>query len=158
VKKTAPDSPGFFERPLARRVTILVVIAALVMAAWTLWNTFTPSSSVTAAETQLFIDSETGKTFPVTLKLGMQIPVMSPYSGKATGYKAELCYWTKDGTPKTDPTAVLLNYYVGKPGPTFCPDCGRLVVFNNPVAKPGMRPPPTEAEYLASHSREANGN
>src|SRR5258708_3113013 len=46
-----------------------------------------------AARTRIFICSETGKSFKVTLKEGLMTPVQSPYSGKETGYPAELCYW-----------------------------------------------------------------
>jgi hypothetical protein len=158
VNKKMSNSPGFFERPVARGAAIFVVIAAVAMAGWTLWNTFRPSDSLAAAENPLFIDAENGKTFNVKLEAGMQIPVTSPFTGKQTGYKAELCYWTKDGQPKSEPTAVLMNFDIGKSGPTFCPDCGRLVVFHNPVARPGMRPPPTESEYLARQNRTASGN
>jgi len=74
------------------------------------------------------------------------MPVLAP-SGKNTGYEAELCYWTKDGKPKETPTPVLLNIYKGIKGPTFCPDCGRLVVGHNPPAMEGAKPPPTKDEY-----------
>jgi hypothetical protein len=96
---------------------------------------------------RLFMDSQTGKTFMVELKAGMSIPVISPDTGQATGYPPEECYWNADGTTKTTPTYVILNSYLGKPGPTFCPDCGRLVVPRNPPPIPGRPPPPTRAEY-----------
>lgn len=79
----------------------------------------------------------------------MTYPVKCPDTGKETGYEAELCYWTKDGHPKDEPIPVLLNKYKGDPGPTFCPDCGRLVVYHNPLAVEGHTPPPTEEEYRA---------
>lgn len=104
------------------------------------------SPTVAAERERIFIDSQTGKAFNHEMVLGETIPVEAPSGGK-TGYPAELCYWTKDGQPKKDPTAVLLNSWIGKPGPTFCPDCGRLVVPRNPMAMPGMRPPPTQEEY-----------
>jgi len=96
---------------------------------------------------RLFMDSENGKTFTAELKVGMTIPVVSPYSGNATGYPFEECYWNADGTTKSTPTYVILNSYLGKRGPTFCPDCGRLVVAHNLPPVPGQRPPPTKAEF-----------
>ena len=54
---------------------------------------------------------------------------------------------------KDKPTPVLLNQYVNKPGPTFCPDCGRLVRMHNPGPAVGVKPPPTKAEY---DQRQAN--
>ncbi len=103
-----------------------------------------------AAETPLFVDVDSGKTFPLALTAGLTLPVKSPFTGKSTGYPAELCFWTKDGKPKADPTAVVLNELLGKPGPTFCPDCGRLVVHHNP-APPNARLPMTREEYESSH-------
>ena len=79
---------------------------------------------------------------------GDKIPVKAP-SGKNSGYLAEFCYWNKDGTAKKEPTPVLLNRYKGKPDPTFCPDCGRLVTAFNPPPRPGVKPPPTEDEMKA---------
>jgi len=103
---------------------------------------------------QPYIDSTTMQPFNHKLQIGETIPVLAP-SGGNTGYPAEECFWNKDGTAKSTPTYVLLNKYLGKPGPTFCPDCGRLVVERNPLPGPGVKPPPTQQEYLASHdSRE----
>src|SRR5260221_4541450 len=59
------------------------------------------------ARGRVFICTETNKSFKVTLEEGMMIPVKSPYSGKNTGYPAELCYWTADGQPTKEPHAVL---------------------------------------------------
>jgi len=100
----------------------------------------------------MFVDSQTGQGFHHTLVLGERIPVYSPYSGSNTGYPAELCYWNADGTIRKDPTPVLLNSYIGKPGPTFCPVCGRLVVAHNPMPGPNSTPPPTREEYERMHA------
>jgi hypothetical protein len=99
----------------------------------------------------MYVCSETGKAFPHRNVVGEQIPILSPYSGKNTGYPAVACFWTKDGQVKDDPTWVLMNNQVGKPEPTFCPDCGRLV--NPQWFKPtaGSKPPPTREQYMASH-------
>ncbi len=130
-------------------VSVAVVLVLVIVAVYQVRSFMSPDATVAYANAPLFIDSETGKTFRVTLEDGMSIPVKSPSTGKMTGYKAELCYWTKDGKPKTDPTPVLMNEDVGKPGPTFCPDCGRLVVHHNPVATADRTPPPTRDEYAA---------
>jgi hypothetical protein len=97
-----------------------------------------------------YIDTATGKPFKHHNEIGESPPILAP-SGGHTGLKAEACYWKADGTAKTDPTWVLLNEQVGKKGPTFCPDCGRLVVGHNPQPGPGVKPPPTEAEYEAKN-------
>ena len=85
-----------------------------------------------AANDHMFICSETGKAFEHTIQVGESLPIHSPYSGKDTGYPATACYWTADGQIKSEPSWVLLNSYVHKPGPTFCPDCGRLVTAAAP--------------------------
>jgi hypothetical protein len=122
---------------------VLVAVGAGILA---FRNTFGPSREVAQANERFFVDAETGKPFKHDLTSGEEIPVRAP-SGKNTGFPAELCFWTKDGKPKTEPTAVLMNAWVGKPGPTFCPDCGRLVVGHNPPASADRKPPPTKEEY-----------
>lgn len=133
------------ERRAGKIVAITLFVCAIGVAIYIIWNSLSPAA-VTFERERIFVDSQTGKAFKHELKLGESIPVDAP-SGQKTGYPAELCYWTKDGQPKSDPTAVLLNSFIGKPEPTFCPDCGRLVVPHNPMAMPGMRPPPTQQEY-----------
>jgi hypothetical protein len=130
--------------PLGKIGTLVFVVAALLLA----YHSVRGGSSevIDRTRSRLFMDSETGKTFTVELQKGMTFPVTSPETGKATGYPPEACYWNADGTAKTTPTYVILNSYLGKPGPTFCPDCGRLVVENNPPPH-GQAPPPTRQEY-----------
>jgi hypothetical protein len=133
------------DRGTGKIAAIVVAIGLIGVALYVVKNSL--FSSVVATERdRIFIDSQTGKPFNHELVKGEAIPVDAP-SGQKTGYPAELCYWTKDGQPKSDPTAVLLNSWIGKPEPTFCPDCGRLVVGNNPPASPDRKPPPTEQEY-----------
>jgi len=129
----------------------VVLVAAAFLCFVELRGFFGVSSAAAIANDRIFICSETNKTFHVNLEdlVGKSFPVYSPLSGKNTGYPAELCYWTADGKQKSDPTPVLLNSFIGKPEPTFCPDCGRLVVAHNPIAQPGATPPPTRAEYEA---------
>jgi hypothetical protein len=149
---------GLLERPGPRRAAIVILIGVTAWAFWNIRSSLKENDAIADAETPLFIDSETGQTFHLRVEPGMSIPVKSPYTGRATGYVAELCYWTKDGQIKSDPTAVLMNQDIGKPGPTFCPDCGRLVIPHNPIPRPGDRPPPTEAEYWASHPGSTGAN
>ena len=134
----------FFASSKGKFVAVVLVLAGLVAAYFSLRSQLDPYA---AYSDRTFICSETGKSFAHKLKAGESEPIMSPYSGKETGYEAELCYWTKDGKTKSDPTPVLMNRYKGVHGPTFCPDCGRLVVGHNPMPGPDSKPPPTEAEY-----------
>ena len=55
---------------------------------------------------------------------------------------------------KPEPTWVLVNEFVGRPGPTFCPDCGRLVVGHNPAPGEGVKAPPKQAEYKPRPARQ----
>lgn len=89
-----------------------------------------------ASAQRVYICAETMRTFEYTAKEGDKDPMMSPYSKKKTGWPAEKCYWTREGGAKRLPTYILLNDYVGKEGPTICPDCGRKVVFRNPMPSP----------------------
>jgi hypothetical protein len=132
----------------------LMAVAVLAVAGilWLVWADLKSNPSLDMANDPIFINAETGKVFHLKVTAGMSYPVICPDTGKATGYEAELCYWTKDGHVKDDPTPVLLNSVIGQPGPTFCPDCGRLVVVHNPPAVEGHKPPPTKDEYLAAQA------
>ena len=126
-----------------RIVGVIAAVAALGVLVYVLRDVLGANAATAASRERVFICSKTGKTFDHSIKLGESLPVESPYSGEKTGYPAEACYWTADGRTKSDPTYVLLNDYAGKSGPTFCPDCGRLVTPLNQAPQPGSKPPPT---------------
>lgn len=80
------------------------------------------------------VDIETGKAIPdYRADKGATFPFKNPETGKNTLYPAEACYWTKDGKAKFPPNYVVLNERLGKPGPTHCPECGRVVKLYNPM-------------------------
>jgi hypothetical protein len=133
---------------------IIMFLASIAIVVYSVRHYLGPSEAEKLSDERMFVDSESLKAFPHTLEIGEVIPVKSPFSGNKTGYPAEACYWTKDGQIKNDPTWVLLNETIGKPGPTFCPDCGRLVIGHNPRPSPGDTPPPTEDEYKRAHGIE----
>jgi len=143
---------SFFESKPGKLLVIAAITLCLAGAGYMVYGAIRGNPVVAEANDRIYIDSETGQSFHVKLDalVGQSIPIKSP-SGHNSGYPAELCYWTKDGKPKPDPTPVLLNILIGKSGPTFCPDCGRLVVPHNPGAMPGMTPPPTEEEWQKRH-------
>lgn len=124
--------------------------AALLGSFVTLYRTFAESDAVASSKNRLFICAETGKSFRHAVSPGEVTPVRSPHSGENTGYPAELCYWTAGGAVKEEPTAVLLHAYLGREGPTFCPDCNRLVVGHNPRPAAGAAPPPLEDQFRPS--------
>ena len=137
----------FFNSPAGKATAIGLVVLALVLAFWSFRSNFSGGDGVTLARDRTYIDANTGKPFEHSLSVGEILPVKAPSGGN--GYPAEWCYWTKDGKVKKEPTPVLLNEYVNKPGPTFCPDCGRVVRQHNPAPMPGVTPPPTRAEIDA---------
>jgi len=126
-----------------------VAVISIAAAAWAIHRVFGRSDAAVASQDRVFICTQTGRIFRHRLGMSDTLPIRSPHSGKPTGYPAELCYWTADGHVKRDPTALLLNSYRGDAEPTFCPDCGRLVVRHNPYAAADAKPPPTRQEHKA---------
>jgi hypothetical protein len=135
----------FFQTKAGATTAVVVLIISLGVAAFAVRGVFTTDAESLSSE-HMFIDAKTGKVFKSALERGMELPIKAP-SGEKTGYPAEKCLWNKDGSVRKDPYFVLLNTYAGKAEPTFCPDCGRLVVPHNPAPRQGSRPPPTQAEY-----------
>ena len=136
-------------------VAWVVVGVSVIFGGWMSYRSLAEDNGGAEAQERIFVDAKTGQSFSVSVDASFTIPAEAPSGGK-TGYPAELCAWTKDGQLKSDPTPVLLNKYAGKPGPTFCPDCGRRVVERNPLYRPGATPlppaPPTQAE-MAKNSK-----
>jgi hypothetical protein len=102
-------------------------------------------SAVADESSNIWYVDEGGKAFKHKLTVGESAVVKSSDGKRA--WPAELCFWTKDGKAKGEPTPVLLNENLGKSEATFCPDCGRLVVGRNPPPAEGVKPPPTKTEY-----------
>jgi hypothetical protein len=137
----------FLSTPTGRWVggTVLVLAFVALGVSWHLvWADDMPTGN-----DPWFICTQTGKPFQAAVDESTVIPIRSPHSGSNTGVPAESCFWNADGSVRSSPTWVLLNRYIGKPGPTFCPDCGRLVEERNPP--PGPVAPPTKAEYAAQN-------
>jgi hypothetical protein len=126
-------------------VAVVLALACLGAAFYTIRGTLF-SEAETLSVDHTFVDAATGKPYSYELQIGSTVPAPAPSGGK-TGYPAEACFWNKDGSPKKDPTFVLLNLYKGNNEPTFCPDCGRLVVGHNPRPGPTGHAPPTKEEY-----------
>ena len=144
----------FFKSPAGMGIAAVLVLIGLVFAVNAIRGFGSTEASENAAG-RMFIDAQTGKAYSIKLEVGMPFPAPAP-SGGNTGYPAEACYWTKDGKPKTSPTYVLLNSYKNSEDPTFCPDCGRLVVAHNPRATADATPPPTKDEYVPTTEPTSN--
>ena len=140
----------FFRSPAGMAVAAIVVLIGLYFAVSAIRG-FGSSEAAAISADKVYIDGKTGKPYNYELKIGDPSPAPAP-SGGNTGYPAEACFWTKDGKEKKDPTYVLLNIYKGTKEPTFCPECGRLVVGHNPRPGQGVNPPPTKEEYSSRGS------
>ncbi|HET6248149.1 MAG TPA: hypothetical protein VFE47_10670 [Tepidisphaeraceae bacterium] len=143
---------AYLQTQTGKAIGIVGTLLFVAVAAFMIYR-FTRSQTPETAFYTTYICTETGKPFRHKNEIGETIPILSPFSGKNTGIPAEACYWTADGGTKTEPTWVLLNSAVGKSEPTFCPDCGRLVVGHNPRPGEGVSPPPTMQEYLQRHKQ-----
>lgn len=109
------------------------VIALLVAGLLIVSQGFGGNNAAAATRRRDLIDAQTGEVFVgFGIGNGQSFPLTNPNTGTASLYPSEKCYWTKDGTAKAEPTYVLVNEAVGKPGKTTCPDCGRQVVPHNP--------------------------
>ncbi|MGC8623782.1 MAG: hypothetical protein ACP5I8_04945 [Phycisphaerae bacterium] len=132
----------------AGRITVIgVLVIALADTGWSMLRYLGPDAAQRYSDAPLFIDSVTGKTFHYQLKIGDTLPVLSPYTGRKTGYPASFSYWSKSGHILAHPEPVLLNTWLGKRGPTFAPLSGRLVVADEKPPRPGSAPPPTRTQY-----------
>ena len=140
----------FLETRTGRVMSVGFIVVAVGVLVASVWASLGGNEAAAASRERLFICAETGRPFVHEIQAGESMPVRSPHTGKDTGYPAERCYWTADGSIKDEPTPVLLNEWGGKPGATFCPDCNRLVVGHNPQPAPGDTPPPTRDRYKPS--------
>jgi len=141
--------PTGVRRMMTGTVGIAIGAVLLVASVGILWFSFRGRNVAGDEANRNFICAETNKQFAHVIEDGETNPVMSPYTKRRTGWPAEKCYWTRDGKAKLKPTLVLLNNYIGKEGPTMCPDCGRVVRGHNPM-------PPAEVmeEALKANRQE----
>ena len=148
----------FLATDTGRYAAIGATAAAVLLAGWMVLRQLGGGVAARSAH-RVFIDANTNQTFEFTLTMGETIPVPSPHSGgQRAGYEAEPCYWTRDGKSKSEPTWVLPRAKVDPAAaPTFCPDCGRLVVPRNPMPSGTTAPPPTKEQYPPG-ARGATGN
>ncbi len=131
----------------------LVVVSVLVLGYVIARHTVLAEPSLEKLSRQrAMIDSKTLKAYPsANVPDGSSYPWKNPDTGENTLYPAEFCFWTKDGKAKLEPTYVLLNELVGKPGKTACPECGRTVVAHNPMPPQDLL---VEAARLAGKLQE----
>jgi hypothetical protein len=136
----------FLNTAAGKAASIAVIVIALGLLGWSIYSNLGSSDIAAISRDRMYVDIKTGQAFPHELKAGDAVPIQAP-TGGLTGYPSEACYWTADGKVKKDPSYVVLNETIGKDGPTFCSDCGRLVVGHNPspIDRHNVAPP-TKAE------------
>ena len=142
-RKTAGSSRSInapsaeFRRIAVAGVSLLLTVGALAYLA----TRFTggPPDGGELSRTRLAMDAETGEVVKkLRIHDGESLPWPNPKTGERTMYPPEECYWTRDGSVKAEPTYVILNEMLGIEGPTICPDCGREVVYHNPLPPPEL--------------------
>jgi hypothetical protein len=150
-----PPVREFLQTGPGRLLSLGVILIGLSLAVYEIWANVRPAQAVSDSHERWFVNIETGKAFQADVQVGQSNILVCPDTGKQTGYPAELCYWNVDGSVKQVPDKVVLNRTLGKPGPTFCPYCHRLVVGHNPspLDHSELSPPPTEAEWRAAHGQ-----
>lgn len=114
-------------------IKLAIALALLVVASVLVWRNLGGSSPASDANTRVFMCVESGKTFEHRLEVGEREPILSPHTGRETGWGTEACYWTPDGRAKKNPDYVVLKRRMGIDEPTYCPVCGREVVPHNPL-------------------------
>ena len=115
-------------------VLVLVTCGELGGAAWRNLVDHRP-----AFNTWTFMDAETGALFQFHATDLGPFPMTNPHTGKRTLYPTEVCLWGED-CRNSGGTRVIMNELLGKEGPTYCPVCGHLVRFHNPLP-PDYHPP-----------------
>lgn len=141
-----------------RRTRIGGLLVLLVLGIWRIAAGISPSAAERASNDPTFIDSVTGHVFQHAVHVGETMPVLSPFTGRRTGYPVAWSWWSKSGHVLTKPQPVLMNSWIGKGGPTFAPGSGRLVYPMESRPLPGARPPPTKRQYEADLVEAELGN
>jgi hypothetical protein len=112
---------------LGTAVLILGIFAVVKVAGF-----FGGEEHVARANMRTLMDAQTKDLFHFELTEDWgPYPHKNPKTGTETLYPIELCF-NRTCAKKKEGTPVILNTWLGKPEPTFCPECGSLVRFHNP--------------------------
>ena len=117
-------SPGLKKR--------LIIAASILIGIYFAYSVYSNvAGEGVPANTRQVMDAETGKLFSEEMRPGLgPYPHVNPKTGKKTLYPIEWCYngpcGKKGGTP------VILDPWLERAEPTYCPECGHVVRFHNP--------------------------
>jgi hypothetical protein len=111
-------------------IITVVAIALVAYAVYAYWSNF--GQPTLPADTRTLMDPETGKLYEVAVDENFgPFPHVNPDTGKRTLWPTEVCF-ARECAKKEKGTHVILNSFLGKEGPTYCPNCGALVRPHNP--------------------------
>ena len=124
---------------LNKKAVLVVVAAGLAaLAICIVWRAKSDPVAA-AANTRTLMDAETQEMVEVRVDEDLgPFPIVNPKTGRRTLYPTEVS--CANACAAQGGTHVILNQYLGKEGPTYCPACGAEVRFHNP----GPGQPPTE--------------
>ena len=110
----------------------VAAVVALVLVGYTIYSIVGSfGGQPTPADTRTMMDVDTSELVEIPVdKIIGPYPLVNPKTGKKTLYPTEVCYARECGAKGG--THVILNRYLGKKGPTYCPVCGSLVRLHNP--------------------------
>ena len=117
--------------------TVLTVVAVLAVgyAGYSIMSAFGTPDDIREANTRILRDSNTGELVAVEITLDTPpYPLKNKSTGTNTLYPTEVC-WARECGNLPEGTRVILNAWLKKDGPTYCQNCGALVVPRNPDAR-----------------------
>jgi hypothetical protein len=117
-----------------RSALAVVAVGLVALLAHRIWHAAS-NPAAAAANTRILMDAETGELIAVDVADGFgPFPAVNPDTGRRTLYPTEVCY--ANDCAARGGTRVILNRYLGKERPTYCPNCGAEVRFHNPGPVP----------------------
>ena len=122
------------DESLKRKIMIGAVILLVAVCGYYAWSSVGNDPVVRSANARVLMCAETGELFSIELTPDLPpYPHENPKTQRKTVYPTEVCYWNECGSKGG--TRVILNSWLDKEGPTYCPVCGHVV-------RPHNRAPP----------------
>lgn len=120
---------------MKKALATIVAVLLVGYAGYAIFSGLGEPDFVANANMRVLMDSETGEQFEIEISPDTEpYPHVNPKTGTTTLFPTEVCYARGCGSfPKG--TRVILNVWLDKKGPTYCPNCGALVVPMNPDAR-----------------------
>lgn len=132
------------EGPGRQRILLAAAVLLLCVAVGVAVVQLRGNSGARVSAERAYMCIECSKVFEHVLKHGDIEPFECPECGKAAGWRAETCYWTKgpngEWKAKLEPTFVVVKqrYDPNTTEKTYCPDCGKEVRGHNPMPPPAL--------------------